>query len=333
MRAIVCRAFGPPDGLVREDWPAPVPGVGEIAIAARAIGINYPDLLVVEGRYQSLPKLPFVPGKELAGVVDSVGPGVTAFAPGDRVLAQVDAGAFAEIVTAKAAHCHKLPDAVAFADAASMGIVYQTAWFALIERGQYRAGECVLVTGAGGGVGVACVQLAKAMGATVLAGVTRPDRAGPARDAGADAIIDLGRPNLRDSLREQVRAATGGGMADIVLDAVGGDVFDAALRALAWRGRLVVIGFAAGRIPEVKANYLLVKNIGVAGLQWSDYRDREPARVASVQQELFALLTADKIAPHIMARLPLERCAEALGMVAAGKVLGKIVLIAGEERQ
>jgi NADPH2:quinone reductase len=332
MKAIVCRAFGPPEGLRLEEWPAPAPAAGEIAVAARAIGINYPDLLVVEGRYQSLPKLPFVPGKELAGVVTAVGPDVTAFAPGDRVLAQVEAGAFAETVVAKVTHCHKLPDGVAFADAASMGIVYQTAYFALMERGQYRAGERVLVTGAGGGVGVACVQLAKAMGATVLAGVSRPERVGPARAAGADAIIDLGRPDLRDSLRDQVRAATSGGMADIVLDAVGGDVFDAALRALAWRGRLVVIGFAAGRIPEVKANYLLVKNIAVAGLQWSDYRDREPARVAAVQQELFALLIAGKIAPPIMARLPLARCAEALALVAAGKVLGKIVLTAEERR-
>jgi len=167
-----------------EDWPASVPGAGEIAVAARAIGINYPDLLVVEGRYQLLPKLPFVPGKELAGVVAAVGPDVTAFAPGDRVLAQVEAGAFAETVVAKTAHCHKLPDDVAFADAAAMGVVYQTAYFALVERGQYRAGERVLVTGAGGGVGVACVQLAKAMGATVLAGVSRPERAGPARAAG-----------------------------------------------------------------------------------------------------------------------------------------------------
>lgn len=329
MKAVVCRAFGPPEQMRLEDWPDPVPGPGQIVVGARAIGINFPDLLVIAGRYQLLPKLPFIPGKELAGIVTAVGPGVQDFAPGNRVLAEVNDGAFAEAASAEAAHCHKLPDAVSFADAAAMGIVYQTAYFALMERAQYRTGETVLVTGAGGGVGVASVQLAKAMGAIVLAGVSRPERAGPARAAGADHIIDLGRPDLREALREQVRAATEGRMADIVLDAVGGDVFDAALRALAWCGRMVVIGFAAGRIPEVKANYLLVKNIAVAGLQWSDYRDRVPQRVRAVQAELFGLCEAGRIRPQIMARFPLDRAAAALALVARGEVLGKLVLTVG----
>ena len=252
MKAIVCREFGPPEALRLEEWPDPVPGPGQIAIAARAIGVNFPDILVVSGRYQLLPPRPFVPGKELAGIVTAVGPGVAGFAPGDRVMAQLEHGAFAEAAVANAAQCFPVPAGVSFVDAAAMGVVYQTAHFALIERGQYRPGETVLVTGAGGGVGMACLQLAKAKGATVLAGASRPERATLARESGADAIIDLGRPDLRDSLREQVRAATHGRMADIVLDPVGGDVFDAALRALAWCGRLVVIGFAAGRIPEVK---------------------------------------------------------------------------------
>lgn len=331
MKAIVCREFGPPDSLRLEDWPDPVPGPGQLVIAARAIGINYPDLLVVSGRYQVLPPRPFIPGKELAGIVTAVGPGVADFAPGDRVLAEVEHGAFAEAAPANAAQCYRLPDAVSFVDAAAMGVVYQTAHFALMERGQYRAGETVLVTGAGGGVGMACVQVAKAKGATVLAGVSRPERASVARDSGADAIIDLGRPDLRDSLRDQVRAATQGRMADIVLDPVGGDAFDAALRALAWRGRMVVIGFAAGRIPEVKANYLLVKNISVAGLQWSDYRDRWPQQVRVVQAELFALREAGLLRPHVMARLPLAQCAHALARVAGGNVLGKIVLTVGPD--
>ena len=326
MKAIVCRDFGSPEALRLEDWPEPVPGPGQIAIAARAIGVNYPDLLVVSGRYQLLPPRPFIPGKELAGIVTAVGPGVAGFARGDRVLAEVEHGAFAEVVVANAAQCFPVPAAVSLADAAAMGVVYQTAHFALHERGQYHQGETVLVTGAGGGVGMACVQLAKAKGATVLAGVSRPERAGLARDSGADAIIDLGRPDLRESLRDQVRAATQGRMADIVLDPVGGDVFDAALRALAWRGRLVVIGFAAGRIPEVKANYLLVKNIAVVGLQWSDYRDRWPGEVQAVQAELFALRASGAIRPHLMPSLPLAQCAHALARLAAGEVLGKIVL-------
>ena len=326
MKAIVCREFGPPEALRLEDWPDPGPGPGQLAIAARAIGVNFPDLLVVSGRYQLLPPRPFVPGKELAGIVTAVGPGVAGFAQGDRVLAQVEHGAFAEAAVASAAQCFPVPADVSFADAAAMGVVYQTAHFALLERGRYRAGETVLVTGAGGGVGMACLQLAKAKGATVLAGVSRPERASLARASGADAIIDLGRPDLRDSLREQVRAATGGRMVDIVLDPVGGDVFDAALRALAWCGRLVVIGFAAGRIPEVKANYLLVKNIAVVGLQWSDYRDRRAAEVRAAQAELFALREQGALRPHITASVPLAQCAHALARLAAGEVLGKIVL-------
>jgi NADPH2:quinone reductase len=314
-----------------EDWPVPHPGHGEVAVVARAIGVNFPDLLVISGGYQLLPQLPFVPGKELAGLVTEVGPGVSDLKPGDRVLAEVEHGAFAECALAPAAQCYPVPGAVAFATAAAMGIVYQTAHFALVERGHYCAGETVLVTGAGGGVGMAAVQLAKAMGATVLAGVSRPERARLAEEAGADHIIDLGRPGLREALRDQVRAATAGRMVDIVLDSVGGDVFDAALRVLAWRGRMVVIGFAAGRIPEIKAGYLLVKNIAVAGLQWSDYRDREPVAVRRVQDELFALLAAGSIAPHVMAELPLARFAEALTLLARGQVLGKIVLSAGPD--
>lgn len=331
MKAMVCRAFGPPDVLRFEDWPTPTPGPGEVAVAARAIGVNYPDLLVVAGQYQLLPPFPFVPGKELAGVVTAIGPDVTGLAPGDRVLVEIEHGAFAEAVTAPATHCYKIPDAVSFAQAAAMGIVYQTAWFALVERGQYRTGETVLVTGAGGGIGMAAVQIAKAMGATVIAGASRPERAALARAAGADHVVDLGQANLRETLRADVRAATAGRMVDIVLDAVGGDVFDAALRALAWCGRMVVIGFAAGRIPEVKAGYLLVKNIAVAGLQWSDYRDRLPERVAAVQAELFARVAASRIAPHVAAELPLPRCAEALTRLARGEVLGKIVLTVGAD--
>ena len=326
MKAVICRAFGPPETLALEDWPEPVPEPGEIAIAVRAAGVNFADLLVVSGGYQRLPALPFIPGKEVAGIVTAVGPGVTAVAPGDRVLAEIENGAFAELAVAKAAHCHKLPHAVPFVTAAAMGIVYQTAHFALVERGQYRAGETVLVTGAGGGVGMACMQLAKAMGARVIACVSRPERAALARESGADHVIALDRPDLRDALRDEVRKATDGHMADVVLDPAGGDVFDAAIRALAWCGRLVVIGFAAGRIPSVKANYLLVKNIAVLGLQWSDYRDRMPERVSEVQAALFDLYAAGRLKPHVMATMPMARFRAALSAVAQGTILGKIVL-------
>lgn len=324
MRAAICRAFGTP--LELADVPEPVPGPGEVRIAVEAASVNFPDLLLVQGKYQRLPQLPFVAGMELAGIVDAVGTDVRGLSAGDRVMATTGQGAFAEKAIAAAQQCWTLPDGVAFDVAAAMGLVYQTAWFALVDRAQYKTGETVLVLGAGGGVGMACVQLAAALGAKVLAGVTRPERATLARAAAA-AVIDLGAPNLRDRLRDEVSAATDGHMADIVLDPVGGDAFDAALRAVAWEGRVVVIGFAAGRIPEVKANYLLLKNIAVIGMQWSDYRTRQPERCAEVQQELFALLQAGKIAPHIDARLPLTRADEALQRVARGEVLGKLVLL------
>jgi NADPH2:quinone reductase len=215
---------------------------------------------------------------------------------------------------------------MSFIEAAAMGLAYQTAYFALVDRGQYQAGETVLVHGAGGGVGLAAVQIAKALGARVLAGVRHAGHAALALANGADHVIDLGRENLRESLREQVYTLTQGKGADVIVDPVGGDVFDASLRALAWCGRLVVIGFAAGRIPEVRANYLLVKNITVTGLQWSDYRDRRPERVRQVQEALFELYRAGKVKPQVMRTFPLERFAEALALLREGKAQGKLVL-------
>lgn len=326
MRAVVMRAFGAPETAEIVDLPNPEPGPGELVVAMHAAGVNYPDLLVVEGRYQHKPPLPFTPGKELAGEVIDIGEGVISFVPGDRVMVQVEYGAFAERVIARPEQCLELPDEMPFHDAAVMGLVYQTAWFALRERGQFQAGETVLVNGATGGVGLAAVQLVKALGGTVLAGVTTPAKAEAAVAAGADHVIDLTVPNLRDGLREQVHAVTGGRGVDVCIDMLGGDPFDAALRALAWCGRMVVVGFAAGRIPEIKANYLLVKNISVAGLQWSDYRDRTPRRMAEAQSEIFRLYREGKLRPHIMARLPLERAGEALAMFRDRRIVGKIVL-------
>jgi NADPH2:quinone reductase len=329
MRAIVVREHGPPETLHLTELPTPLPGRGELRVEIHAIGVNYPDLLVVGGAYQRLPPLPFIPGKEAAGIVSALGDGATRYRIGDRVAVQVEHGAYAEEVIAAEDCAYPIPHAMSFADAASMGLVFHTAHVALLDRGQYRPGESVLITGAGGGVGLAAVQLAKALGATVLAGARRDEHKTLARAAGADHVIDLAAPDLRTSLRDQVRAAIGGEGVDIGLDMVGGDVFDAALRALAWRGRLVVVGFAAGRIPEIRANYLLVKNIAVAGLQWSDYRERDPAGVRRVQGELIALYEAGRIRPHVMGSFPLEQAATALDLVRRGAVGGKLVLTTG----
>src|SRR5581483_7838417 len=246
MRAIVVDEFGPPEALRVREAPVPVPGPGEVLVETHRAPVNYVDMLVVGGSYQFLPPRPFIPGKGPAGIVAALGPGVTELRVGDRVLAMAETGGYAEAVAVAADQCHRLPPRMPFAEAASLAVVYDTSWVALRGRARLVAGETVLVLGASGGVGHAAVQLAEAMGARVLGGVARPERAAAVRAAGADAIIDLARANLRDSLREQVYAETGGRGADVIVDPLGGEVFAAAIRALAWCGRLVVIRFAAG---------------------------------------------------------------------------------------
>ncbi len=326
MKAIVIQEFGSPSSVAVGELPTPDVGDQDVLVEVHAAAVNYPDVLVVQGKYQILPQRPFAPGKDAAGIVRATGAGVTHLKPGDRVVAQLEYGAFAELVSAKGAACFRIPDTMPFEDAAAMGLVYQTAYFALMERGGFQPGETVLVTGAAGGVGSAAIQIVKGLGGIALAGIAGGKQSIGATQLGADAVIDLSVPELRESLREQVRDATNQHGADVLLDTLGGDVFDAALRAMAWSGRAVVIGFAAGRIPEIKANYLLVKNIGVSGLQWSDYRDRQPEKVLAVQQELFGLYEAGAIRPRIAASLPLARAGEALAQLASGQASGKYVL-------
>jgi NADPH2:quinone reductase len=329
MKALLVRQFGALDGLVIEERPTPQPGEGEVLIDVHAAGVNFPDLLVIQGKYQFLPALPFSPGKECAGVIRAVGTGVTQLKPGDRVLAQVEFGAYAQQVATKAVNCHLIPQAMSYPEAAAMGLTYMTAHFALVERARIQPGETVLVTGAAGGVGLATVQVAKALGATVLAAVSTPDKAAAAKANGADHIIDTGVPDLRDSLRQQVYAAVGKRGVDVIVDSVGGDVFDAVMRAIAWAGRIVVVGFADGRIPEIKAGHVLVKNISIIGLQFSDYRDREPEKCLVARRQLFDLYTAGKLKPHVMATFPFERYLDALALVRDRKVIGKVVLTTG----
>jgi NADPH:quinone reductase len=329
MRAVIVREFGSQGGVALGEFPAPLPGPREIQLAVHAVAVNYVDLLVIGGKYQFLPERPFVPGKGPAGIVTSVGESVTHLKPGDRVLAMAEQGGYGEVAVAPEASCYRLPASMAFTDAAAMALVYDTAWFALRDRARYKPGETVLVLGASGGVGTAALQLAKAMGGKVLAGIASPEKFDLARAAGADAVIDLSRADLRDSLRDQVYDVTGGRGADIILDPLGGDVFDAALRALAWRGRLVVIGFAAGRIPTIKANYLLVKNIEVSGLQVSDYRKNTPDQMAACFSELFAFYAAGRIKPTLGATLPLERWEDALEQIRTRTARGRLVLTTG----
>lgn len=325
MRAVIAERWGGPEVLALREMPEPVPGPGEVVIANRAIDVNFPDLLVIAGKYQVRPPFPYSPGKGVAGVVAAVGPGVTGLEPGDRAMAQVEYGGYAERTLAPAAMTFPVPDGVDFAAATAMGLVYQTAWFALAD-GRLGQGESVLVTGASGGVGMATVQLARALGAgKVLAGLTTPAKGDLALKDGADAVIDLSRPNPSESIRDQVKAVTGSGV-DVVIDMLGGDAFDGALRALNRRGRIVIVGFAAGRIPEIKANYLLLKHISAIGMPWSTYRDLEPERAQAAQREMFAMLLAGKLDPRIMARYPLADYAKALDDIAQRRTRGRVVL-------
>jgi NADPH:quinone reductase len=326
MRAIVGDRFGPPEWLRLGKVAEPVPGPDEVSVMVHAAPVNYVDLLVVGGTYQFLPPLPFIPGKGPAGVVTGLGREVTNLRVGDRVLAMAEQGGYAEAVAVRADQCYRLPMAMSFPEAASLSLVYDTAWFALRERARLETGETVLVLGASGGVGQAAVQLARALGAQVLAGIVRPERAASVRAAGADAIIDLSAVDLHDSLRAQVYAVTEGRGADIILDPLGGRIFEAAVRALAWRGRLVVIGFAAGAIPTIRTNYLLLKNIEISGLQISDYRKRRPTQVAACFAEIFSLYEQGKIRPAPATTFPLARAGEALAAQRDRRIAGRAVL-------
>lgn len=321
MRAAVVEQFGPPESLRVVDVDDPVPAPGTVLVEVAAAGVNFPDVLVVAGSYQILPPRPFSPGKEVAGTVHAVGDGVTGVAVGDRVMAQVEHGGYAELVVVPAGQVVPLPDGVAETEAAVVGLAALTAHVALRRRARLRPGETVLVTGAGGGVGAAGVQVAKAWGATVIAAARDEERAGAAAAQGADHVLVAG-PTLRDD----VRRLTDGRGADVVLETVGGEVFTQALRATAWEGRLVVIGFASGDVPLVKAGHLLVKNVSVLGLQVSDYRDREPETVRAALTELLALHSEGRLRVPIARTYALDEAGSALAEVRRGGLTGRVVL-------
>ena len=326
MKAVIVRQHGALETLAFEEQPTPEPGPKQVLVDVRAAGVNFPDLMVIAGTYQTLPQLPFTPGKECAGVVNRAGAGVTTLKRGDRVTALMGHGAFAEQVILDEKTAHAIPMEMSFPEAAALNLTYLTAHFALLERAQLKPGEIVLVTGAAGGVGLAAVQIAKALGATVLAAVSTPEKAAAAKASGADHIINVSGPDLRNGLRDQVFAVTDKHGADVIVDQVGGDVLDASLRAVAWCGRIVIVGFAEGRVPEIKTGLVLVKNIALIGLQVSDYRDREPAKVRRVLAELFAWYQQGKVKPHVMARFPLHEHRAALAAVRDRRVVGKVVL-------
>jgi NADPH2:quinone reductase len=325
MRAIVARELGPPENLVIEEIESLTPGPGQVVVDNKAAAVNFPDILVMEGKYQVRPPLPFVPGKEGAGIVKSIGEGVSNVKPGDRVMVQVEYGSYAQEVLAEASHCYPVPDGVSFEEASAIGIAYQTAHFALVDRAYVKHGNSVLVTGASGSVGLAAMQLAKAWGCTVIAGLTTMAKHDLARENGADHVIDLSGEDLKDGIRDQIKKITGGGI-DIVIEIVGGEVFDGSIRALNFGGSIVIVGFTSGAIPTMKVNYALLKNIAVTGVNWAEYRDRDPEWVQRVQTEIFEMVSRDELHVPVQAVFPMEQIVEACKVLTERQVRGKVVI-------
>jgi NADPH:quinone reductase len=323
MRAIVVDRFVEPQELKVREAPEPKLLAGHLGVEVKAAGCNFFDILMVQGRYQVRPPFPFIPGAELAGVVREVGPGVTGFAVGDRVLGSVPLGAFAEraVVPAKAAW--KMPAGMSFEQGAALPIVYPTSYAALVFRAHLTPGENLLVHAAAGGVGLAAVQIGKALGARVLATAGGPEKLEVARKAGSDVVIDYRDPNWVDAVKQ----ATGGRGADVIYDSVGGEVTDQSLKCIAWNGRLLVIGFASGPIPAIKANRILLKNIAIVGLHWGAYALHEPERIPETFEALFRLFSEGKIEPVIYGRYSLEELPLALEALGSRKTHGKVIVV------
>ena len=322
MKALVCKTWGLPETLVLEDRTDPVAGPGEAVVRVHAAGVNFPDALLIQNKYQFTPTLPFVPGSECAGVVESVGEGVSRVKPGDRVIALTQSGAFAEKVAASAEALTRFPDEVDFATASAFLLTYGTAYHALADRAALRQSETLLVLGAAGGVGIAAVEIGKALGARVIAGASSPEKRAVCREHGADEVIDYAAGELKPALG----ALTSGKGVDVVFDPVGGAFTEAALRNCAWRGRHLVIGFASGEIPRLPANLTLLKGCSLIGVFWGRYVKTEPAAWASDLLTLFGWLREGRLRPHVAERYPLERGAEAMATLLERKAVGKLVI-------
>jgi len=325
VKAVVCKAFGPPESLVVEDVPSPRPGRGEVVLSMKAASINFPDVLIIQNKYQVKPPLPFSPGSELAGVVKEVGEGVANCKVGDRVIAMTTFGAFAEEVKTEAARLLPLPDTMSFEVGASLLLTYATSDHALRDRAALRAGETLLVLGAAGGVGLAAVEIGKALGARVIACASTADKLAVCRAHGADETINY----ATEDLRERIKALTDGRGIDVVYDAVGGPYTEPAFRSLAWRGRLLVVGFAAGDIPKLPLNLPLLKGASVIGVFWGDFARREPKEFAASMKQLARWYAEGRLKPHVSQTLPLEKAAEAIKLLASRQAKGKVVVTMG----
>ena len=325
MKALLCKQFGPPESLVLEDVPSPKPGPGEVVVAIKAASVNFPDVLIIQNKYQFKPPLPFSPGSELAGVVKEVGPDVKSVKPGDKVIAFTTFGAFAEEVKTEAARLLPMPEGMGFDAAASFILTYGTTDHALRDRAQLKSGESLLVLGAAGGVGVAAIEIGKALGARVVACASSDDKLAVCREHGADETINY----VDEDLRERIKALSAGKGVDVIYDAVGGPYTEPAFRSIAWRGRHLVIGFAAGDIPKLPLNLALLKGAAVVGVFWGDFTRREPQAFAESARQLARWYQEGRLKPHVSATFPLAKAADAMNLLASRKAKGKVVVIIG----
>ncbi|MCE0907783.1 MULTISPECIES: NADPH:quinone oxidoreductase family protein [Pseudomonas] len=324
MKAVLCKTLGPARNLVLEDVASPLPKKNEILLDVQAAGVNFPDTLIIEGKYQFQPPLPFSPGGEAAGVVAAVGEKAGAFKVGDRVMALTGWGAFAEQVAVPFYNVLPIPASMDFTTAAAFGMTYGTSMHALRQRGQLQAAETLLVLGASGGVGLAAVEIGKAMGARVIAAASSAEKLAVAKAAGADELIDYSQASLRD----EIKRLSGGQGVDVIHDPVGGELFEQAVRGLAWNGRLLVVGFASGTIPQLAANLVLLKGAAVLGVFWGAFAQRQPEDNAANFRQLFAWHAEGKLKPLVSQTYPLAEAGAAIEKLGQRQAVGKLVVLA-----
>ena len=323
MKALLCKQFGPPESLTVEEVPSPTAGPGEVVVTVKAASVNFPDVLIIQNKYQVKPPLPFSPGSEFAGVVKQIGDGVEHFRPGDRVIAFAGYGGFAEECLAPANRVVPIPGDMDFVTAASFLLTYGTSHHALKHRADTKPGETLLVLGAAGGVGIAAIEIGKVLGLRVIACASTDDKLAVCREHGADATINY----ATEDLREGIKRATGGKGVDVIYDAVGGPYAEAALRSSNWRARFLVIGFASGEIPKVPLNLPLLMERSIIGVYWGEWSKRTPAEFASAVRELGEWFMQGKLKPHVSSRYPLAQAAEAMNELAGRRAKGKVVVV------
>ncbi|MFL2753784.1 MAG: NADPH:quinone oxidoreductase family protein [Gammaproteobacteria bacterium] len=322
MKAYVCREFGPVESHKIEEIEDPRAEAGQVIVDVKAAGVSFPDVLIVQGKYQFQPPFPFSPGGEIAGIISEIGEGVVDWKVGDRVIAMTGNGGIAEKVVAFEMTLMPLPDSMDFKDGAAFPLNYGTTYYALKQRGQLQAGETLLVTGAGGGVGTTAIEIGKAMGARVIAAASSDEKLEIAKNLGADEVI-----NYSDGeLKEKVKALTEGLGADVIYDPIGGDIFMQCMRCINWKGRVLVIGFASGPIPEVPTNLALLKGCSIVGVFWGRFTGAEPEENSQNFDELFALHAEGKLKPQITKSYSLDDAAEAIASLENRKATGKVVI-------